>query len=53
MPDPSPRDAAPVPARQRPSVDAQLKAWFDVMLQAPIPPALLRHVEALDRPKKG
>ncbi len=47
MPGPSLQDTGPVEEPEAASVDAQLKAWFDAMLQAPVPAYLLRHVDTL------
>lgn len=47
MPGPSLRDLEPVDEDRQRSLDAQLKAWFDALLKAPLPPYLIRHVEKL------
>jgi hypothetical protein len=55
MPGPSLQDIGPTPENlgeaEAAAVDAQLKAWFDAMLRAPVPAYLMRHVEKLsDKP---
>ena len=47
MSGPSLKDHAAVDQEQQRSLDAQLKAWFDALLKAPLPPYLIRHVEKL------
>jgi len=48
MPGPSLQDTGPLEEPEGAALDAQLKAWFDAMLQAPVPAYLLRHVERLN-----
>ena len=47
MPGPSLQDTGPAEEAEAGSIDAQLKAWFDALLAAPVPAYLLRHAERL------
>jgi hypothetical protein len=53
MPGPSLQDIGTTPETlgeaEAAAVDAQLKAWFDAMLRAPVPAYLMRHVGEAQR----
>ncbi len=58
MPGPSLQDTGPsaetLGEAEAAALDAQLKAWFEAMLRAPVPAYLMRQVERLnDRSGQG
>jgi len=46
------RDAGPPEKLPAETLEDQLKAWFDLLLRAPVPPYLLRRVDELQRPRE-
>ncbi len=55
MPGPSLQDSGPLPdspgETEAAWLDAQLKAWFEAMLKAPVPFYLMRQLERLQGPE--